>query len=144
MINKALEFNDPDFARYLFKEYLEYASSLNKNERYTQENIHTWSLYTLKLDSKALGFFLKDGDKIDKVMNQKGYSRDIVDKTIQSRIVDSFFRMQKGETTTIAGVKTTNSEIMFVQVPIRKDGKIQPDYVEADWKKIEKDDWQTF
>jgi hypothetical protein len=69
-------------------------------------------------------------------MRQKGFSTMVVNKTIQGRIVDSFFRMQKGETTTITGEKVPNSKIMFMWLATRNDGKIEPDYVEANWKKL--------
>jgi thioredoxin-related protein len=137
MIKIAFQLNEADFARALFKDHLSYASTLNEKERYTKENIEVWSSFILKPGSKALGFFLKDEDKIDKVMDQKGYSRDIVDKNIQSTIVDTFYRMQKGETTTITGDKISNSKIMFKQLPVSLDGKTEPDYVEADWKMLE-------
>lgn len=140
MIKTAFKTNHGDFARELLKEHVDYASKLNENEKYTKENIEVWTLFILKLDSKALGFFLKDGNKIDKVMNQKGYSRDVVDKTIQSRIVDSFFRMQKGETRTVTGAIIPNNEVMFLSLPARKNRVILPedvDYVEANWQTLE-------
>jgi thioredoxin-related protein len=138
MIGEAVKLFDTALARQLFKEHLEYVSGLNETERYTKENIKLWSSFLLKLDSKALQFFLKDSIKIDKVMGQRGFSASNVNKTIQGRIVDSFFRMQMGMTTTITGQKVPNSEIMFMWLPGRKDGKIEPDYVEADWKKLKK------
>jgi thioredoxin-related protein len=138
MISTAFKLKDPDLGREMFKDHLNYESTLNENERYTKENIALWSSFVLKLDSKALGFFLKDADKIDQVMGEKEFSTNVVNATIQGRIVDSFFRMQKGESTTVKGDKIPNSEIMFVRLPIRKDGKIEPDYVEADWKKLTK------
>lgn len=138
MIKTAFKLNNGDFARELLKDHVNYASTVSEKERYTKGNIDVWSSFILKPDSKAFAFFLKDGDKIDKVMNQKGYSRDIVDKAIQARIVDSFFHMQKGETMTPGGVKVPNSEIMFHQLAVRADGKPgEPDYVEADWKELE-------
>jgi thioredoxin-related protein len=136
MIRTARKLNDNDFARELFKDHLNYVSGLNETERYTQDNILLWSSFVLKMDSKALQFFLKDHDKIDQVMRQKGFSIMAVNKTIQGRIVDSFFRMQKGETTTITGKIIPNSEIMFIWLPERQDGKIKPDYMEADWNKL--------
>lgn len=131
---------DDSLARELFKDHLNYAFALGKTERYTKENIGVWSsAFLLKLDSKALKFFLEDGKIIDNVMSQKGYASDVVDKTIQSRIVDSFFRKQGGESTIIfSGKKIPNSKIMFMRLPIRTDGKIEPDYVEADWKELGK------
>lgn len=138
MIQIAFKLHDDDLAREMFKDHLNYASTLNENERYTKDNIFLWSSMLLKIDSKALQFFLKDNSKIDQVMGQKGWSVNVVNGTIQGRIVDSFFRMQKGMTTTITGDKVSNSEIMFMNLPQRKDGKIEPDYVEADWKKLEK------
>lgn len=138
MINTALKFADADLAKQLAKDYVDYASGLNENERYTKENIQLWASFDLGLQSKAFHLFYKDRDKIDQVMNEKGYSQNIVDNTIQKRIVDSFFRMQKGETTIITGEKVLNSEIMFMRLPVRKDGRIQPDFVEADWNRLKK------
>lgn len=138
MIQSAFKLNDIDLAREMFIDHLNYASGLNETDRYTKENIELWSSYVLKLDSKALQFFLKDSNKIDKVMGQKGFSARAVDKTIRGRIVDSFFRMQKGETMTATGTKISNSEIMFMRLPERADGKIEPDPVEADWNTLKK------
>jgi thioredoxin-related protein len=138
MIRIALKMNDADFAREIFKDHMDYVSSLNEKERFTKENIELWASFDLGFTSRAFQFFYKNGKKIDQVMNQKGFATNVVDKSIQSRIIDSFFRMQKGETTTITGKKVPNSEVMFGLLPIRKDGKIEPDYVEADWKELEK------
>jgi tetratricopeptide (TPR) repeat protein len=138
MIKTAFKINEDDLAREMFKDHLNYASTLNENERYTRGNLELWSSILLKPDSKVLQFFLKDFNKIDQVMGQKGFSTGVIDNTIQARIVDSFFRMQKGVTTTITGKKLPNSEIMFMRLPIRKDGKIEPDNVEADWKQLKK------
>jgi thioredoxin-related protein len=138
MIKTAVKLKDGDLAKELFKEHLDYTSVLNENERYTRENIEAWSAIILKIDSKALQLFLSDGEKIDVVMNRKGFASDVVDRTIQSRIVDSFFRMQKGETIAINGNRYSNSEFMFLQLPQRVDGKIKPDYVEADWKGLKR------
>lgn len=138
MIRTASKINDADLAREMFKDHLDYASELNEDQRYTKDNIALWSSYVLKLDSKALQFFLKDYDKIDKVMGNKGWAENAVYKTIKGRIIDSFYRMQKGVTTIITGKKVPNSEIMFMRLPERADGKIEPDYVEADWKKLKR------
>jgi thioredoxin-related protein len=138
MITEAGKLRDTALARQLFQEHLNYAYTLNENERYTKENIRLWSSYVLKLDSKALQFFLKDYSIIDQIMGEKGWSTGVVDATIQGRIVDSFFRMQKGETITATGAKISNSEIMFMRLPVRKDKKIKPDLVEADWKTLKK------
>lgn len=138
MIRTAGKLNDNDLAREMFKDHLNYVSTLNENERYTKQNIELWFSILLKVDSKALQFFIKDSIKIDQVVGQKGFSTMAIDKTIQGRIVDSFFRIQKGETTIITGKKVPNSEIMFMWLPTREDGKIEPDYVEADWKKLKK------
>jgi thioredoxin-related protein len=138
MINTAFKLHDDDIARELFKDHLNYASTLSENARYTKENIGLWSSIILKLDSKALHFFLKDYDKIDMVMGYKGWSENVVFKTIKGRIIDSFYRMQTGLTTTITGAKIPNSEIMFMRLPARADGKIAPDFVEADWKRLKK------
>lgn len=138
MIRIAGTLHDTALEKQLFKEHLDYASGLNEDERYTKENIQLWSSFILKLDSKALQFFLKDYGKIDHVIGEKGWSTNVVNAAIQGRIVDSFFRMQKGETTTITGEKMPNSKIMFMNLPERQDGKIEPDLVEADWAKLKK------
>jgi thioredoxin-related protein len=138
MSRMARKLGDTALEKQLFKEHLEYASGLSEAERYTKENIELWYSFVLKLDSKALQFFLKDYKKIDQVMGKNGFSKEAVNNTIQVRIVDSFFRMQKGETTTITGKKVPNSEVMFMSLPGRRDHKIEPDLVEADWKKLKK------
>jgi hypothetical protein len=136
MIRTALKLND-SVVKEIFKEYLDYTYMLNENERYTKENIEIWSSFILKRDSKAIQFFLRDGDKIDQIMGQKGFSTMAVDNTIQGRIVDSFFKSQKGETRITTGANIPNSEIMFLRLPMRNDGKIELDNVEADWKTLE-------
>jgi thioredoxin-related protein len=136
MIKTALKLQESDFAKKLLKEHLDYAKGLSYTERYKKENIELWASFNLSLTSVAFQFFYKDGYKIDQVMNQKGYSFSIVDRSIQARIVDSFFKMQKGITTIITGKQVPNSEIMFMRLPSRTDGKIEPDYVEANWKSI--------
>lgn len=148
MVKTAFKLNDGGFARELLKDHENYASTLNKKQRYTKENVEVWSSFILNPGSKAFGFFIKDGDKIDKVMNQQGYSREIVDKSIQSTIVDSFFRMQKGETKIVTGTMVPNSEVMFMKLPVIagfNPGSTDPsffvpgtpDYVEANWKQLE-------
>jgi thioredoxin-related protein len=138
MIKTAFQINEGDLAREMFWDHFNYASALKENERYTKQNIELWSSISLKANSKVLQFFLKDADKIDQVMDQKGFSTKTIDKTIQNTIVDSFYRMQKGFTTTNTGKKVPNSEIMFMKLPIKVDGKIEPDNVEADWNTLNK------
>jgi thioredoxin-related protein len=125
MITAAYKSKDDGLAKQLLNEHTDYVIRLKPIERYTKNNIELWAGFTLRSDGPRFNFFYKDGDQIDKVMNEKGYAAAIVDRTIQKEIVDSFYKIHNGK-------------IMFKKLPIRMDGKIEPDYVEADWKKLEK------
>jgi thioredoxin-related protein len=137
MIITAYKFGDNDFGKQLLQEHTAYVKNLTSKERYSKENIQMWSSFLLKSGSDLFNFFYKDGAVIDKVMNRTGYARSVVDKTVQKEVVDSFFKMQKGETTLSVGKKVSNGELMKMgNLPVRLDGKIVSDGTEADWKKL--------
>lgn len=128
MIKTAYKLDDIDLGKLLLEDHTNYAMGLDPGKRYTIENIRLWSTFMLRSDGPRFQFFYKDGDLIDKVMNEKGYAQAIVDRTIQSEIIDSFYKNQKG------GEKMSNTGMHLTRV----DGKIEPDYIEANWKGLEK------
>jgi thioredoxin-related protein len=137
MIRTAMKLNDMNLVKELAREHKAYyLADSNEAARYSKENIELWASYSLTSNSRLFQLFKKNGSIIDKVMGEPGFAINVIDKTIQTEVVDSFFRMQKGETTTTTGKKVRNSEVMFMRLPIWKDGHIEPDYVEADWKKL--------
>jgi thioredoxin-related protein len=125
MINTSYKFGEGDFAKQLLEDHTNYVKGLKREERYTKENIQLWSGFLLRSDGPRFQFFYKDGDLIDKVMKEKGFAQAIVDRSIQSEIIDSFYKNQNGA-------------IMFERLPMRVDGKIEADNREANWKKLEK------
>lgn len=124
MIKSASKLGDTALNRHLFKVLSSYVLTLMPEERYTKERIELWNSMVFSTSSKVFSFFYKDGALIDKVMNKKGYAASFIDKLIQYEIVSQFFKIQERDT------------IMGVKLPIRRDGKITPDYSEADWKKL--------
>lgn len=139
MINTAMKLKDIDLVKKLADEHRNYyLADSNRELRYTKENIQLWASYSLTSKSRLFQLFSKNRDTIDKIMGRTGYATNVVSRTIQTEVVDSFFRMQRDETITVTGKKIPNSEIMFMRLPQRQDGRIEPDYVEADWKKLRK------
>jgi thiol-disulfide isomerase/thioredoxin len=138
MILVAYRFGDYDLGNRLLKEHTEYVKALSPDARYTKANIEMWSsFYFLNRSGAIFHFFQKDGKLINKVMSHPGFAEAVIDKTIQNTIVDSFYRMQRGETTLINGKTVMNSEVMAIgQLPVRMDGQINTDNVEADWRKL--------
>lgn len=137
MIKVAFKFRQETFAKELLEDHWNYVTK-KPDEQFKKENLNLWGNYfTLRSDGPRFQFFYKNGERIDEIMG-KGYAAGVVDKTIQSEIVDSFFRMQKGEATLATGAKIKNSEIMFATVLWRSDYKPMPDYSEADWKTLSK------
>ena len=131
MIKTAYKLVEVDFGKLLLNEHTDYVARLDPRERYTKENIEMWTGFTLRSDGKRFVFFYKDGDKIDKVMNKKGYAATVVDRTIQAEIVDPFYKDQPGGAVMSGG-----------QRPVKyKDGNpltVNGDMTEADWGKLEK------
>ena len=74
MINMATKLGDSSMQRQLLRAHVDYECNLPPEQRYTKENIKFWSSYSLGSKTRLYGFFYKDGDQIDRVMNQKGYS----------------------------------------------------------------------
>lgn len=124
LIRTAQKLGDKELSKQLLKELSNYALSLKPERRYNKERIEVWSLFTFSSSTKVFQFFYKDHSIIDKVMNQKGYAASIVDKTIYKEIVMPFFQSQ------------VTGSIMGKNLPVRMDGKIQPDYTEADWRQL--------
>jgi thioredoxin-related protein len=126
MIDMAIKSNDQKTAITLLKELTDSVSLLPPEKRYSKEIIQLWSQYTLKTDKPVFGFFYKDGNLIDKVMDQKGYSAIVVDRSIQAEIVTPYFLELTKET----GIVMTG---MYLS-----GSKLKLDSTEADWKKLEK------
>ena len=126
MINMALKHSDQQTAVKLLKELTDSVSLLPPKERYKKEIIQLWSLFTLRTDRPVFSFFYNDGKLIDEVMNQKGFSESIVDKSIQGTIVTPFLMEQaKGSGVVMSG--------MYISGP-----GLKTDSSEADWKQLEK------
>lgn len=123
MIKTAEKFQENDLAYQLLNDHTDYAAGLKPENRYTKENIEFWASYLLNSQGKRFLFFYNDGDKIDKVMNKKGYSQAIVDRTIQAEIVTPFYKEQPGGTVMSGGMMMSNTK---------------PDYTEANWSKLYK------
>lgn len=138
MIPVALKFRQEKFAKELMEDHWDYVTKINPSDRFKKENLQIWGDYfTLRSEGERFNLFYKNEKRIDEIMG-KGYAAGVVDKTIQSEIVDSFFRMQKGEAVLATGAKIKNSEIMFVTALWRSDLKPVPDYSEADWETLSK------
>jgi thioredoxin-related protein len=123
MIKTAQKF-DQGLANELIKLYSGYAANLDAKHRYTKDNISFWSLKSLKSDSKVFGFFYKDGKEIDRVMQERGFAADVVDKTIYLEIIIPFFKEQnKNQKLSMTGMYMSG-------------GGLQSDSSEADWGKL--------
>jgi thiol-disulfide isomerase/thioredoxin len=126
MMTIALKLRDTIFIQ-LERELIKYMTTLLPEERYTKERIEVLSIYTYASTTRVFRFFYNDGKLIDKVMNEKGYSRKVIDKTIQTEIVMPFFNEQN------KNPKITMSGMYLGGGPPRP-----ADSSEADWKKLEK------
>lgn len=123
MVKVALDFDTANASK-LIKTYTDHLSAITPGARYTKDNIQFWSLFIFSTESRTFQFFYKDGDKIDKVMNQKGYAAGMVDKAIMTEIVIPFLKEQNKNT-------SIGMSGMYVG------GKgLKPDYSEADWSKL--------
>jgi thiol-disulfide isomerase/thioredoxin len=126
MITTALKLRDNDFALQLVREHTSYLMTLTKNARYTRNNIEMWSAFSISTKTRIFDFFYKDGFLIDKVMNQKGYSAKVVDKSIMDEIVAPFLKDQnKNSLISVSGMFLTNDSLVI-------------DHSEADWRKLKK------
>jgi len=115
---------DTALKRELMGPYKEYLAKLDPKERYIEENVVFWSSLNLSSKSQFFQYFLKDANEIDKVMGRKGYSLDVIDKTIQLELVVPFFYEQtKNPNLPMSGMYLTG---------------LKPDSSEADWKKLER------
>jgi len=126
MINMAMRLNDQQMAVKLLKELTDSVSLLPPKERYKKEIIQLWALFTLRTDRPVFSFFYNDGKLIDEVMDQKGFSASMVDKSIQGTIVTPFLQEQaKGSGVVMSGMYMSGPELKL-------------DSTEADWKQLEK------
>ena len=121
MIKIACQIGENDFAKQLLNDHTNYAAKIKPKQRYTKENIELWAGFTLSSLGKRFNFFYKDGNKIDRVMNKKGYARSVVDRTIQYEIVAPFFKEQ------------ANGAVMSTKWMT---GNSKPDHSEVEWKKM--------
>lgn len=117
---------DPVIFKQALKEYTDYCLTLKPKERYNKENIQMWSNFGyLKSTTRAFQFFYKDGELIDKVMNQKGFAFEIVSRTINQEIVVSFLNKESNGKVVPGGMVVTGPAV-------------KSDYSEANWKKLGK------
>jgi thioredoxin-related protein len=130
MIRIATKLRDTIMQRQLLKTHVDYECNLSPEQRYTRENIQFWASYSLGSKTRLFSFFYKDGDIIDKVMNQKDYARTVIDRTIMDEIVTPFLKEQAAG----SGIAVTGGYLTDVS------GKhlLKTDYSEADWKKLDK------
>jgi thioredoxin-related protein len=128
MVNVAKKMGDT-ISRKLIRLHTDYVSTLAAKERYTKENIAFWVSLNLSVKSDLLQFIFRDGDKVDKVMNKKGYAATQVDKCIQNFVVDPFLSNQYKNPEAKSGVTTINAAT-GVQV---SNAAL---YDETDWKKL--------
>jgi thioredoxin-related protein len=129
MIKIAYKEGDKDFGKQLLEEHTKYIVSLNSEQRYTKENILLWTGFMLNSGSKRFSFFYNDGDKIDKVMQEKGYANKVVDRTVWNEIVDSFLEQQ-------AATSGVVMHGMYLGGPGAS--RLKTNTSEADWKKLKK------
>jgi thioredoxin-related protein len=127
MIKTAEKF-DTALANELSVSHNNYLLTLKPSERYTKEFIEFKEMFLLGSKGQSFKFFYKDGDIIDKVMNEKGYAAKVVDRTVFSEIIEPFFEMHMDSLILKYGkARFANGE-----------RAIKPDYNEADWKTLEK------
>jgi thiol-disulfide isomerase/thioredoxin len=125
MIKRAQQF-DTALARQLIKSHTDYLLTLPTDERYTKEDIEFWNQFIISSKARTFNFFYNDGEQIDRVMNQKGYSTAVVDKTIFHEVIIPFMIEQnKNKSIAVTG--------MYVSGP-----GVKPDYSEANWKELAK------
>lgn len=117
--------SDTAVFRQAIKEYTNYCMTLKPEERYTKDNVQMWSNWALKSTTRAFQFFYKDGELIDRVMNQKGFAREVVARTIEQEIVWPFLREQSNGRVEPGGAILSGPDLTS-------------DYSEADWKKLAK------
>ncbi|WP_166437131.1 thioredoxin family protein [Niastella caeni] len=126
MINTAFKLGDTVYNE-LMKELSKYMATLKREDRYTKDRIEVWKDLIPASTTRIFSFFYEDGDMIDKVMNEKGYSEKVVDKTIQAEMVMSFY------------VEQNKNPKIVLSGMYMGGGSPQPiDYSEADWNKLER------
>jgi thioredoxin-related protein len=123
LISTAYKKGDKDFGKQLMDEHTVYVAGLPRHKRYTRENIELWAGFLLGSEKKRFHFFYKDGDYIDRMMNQKGYAAKVIDKTIEYEIIQPFYKTQPGGEIMVPGLFTKNKKTVDI---------------EADWEKLRK------
>jgi thioredoxin-related protein len=95
MINTSKTLGDTALTKQLYKEYLNFYSHADKNKLYTKENI---SFISDHLSSRSMFFYLfyPNGQKVDSVMNEKGFAQRVIDRVIQHEIVYPFLKIEPG------------------------------------------------
>jgi thioredoxin-related protein len=129
MIQTARASDNSEVEMKLLKELGKYMLSLPKEVRYTKERIEIWKNVTFSSTSKTFSFFLNDARMIDDVMNEKGFSDKIVDRTIFEEISLPFLNEQnKNKDVSMSG-----------RIPLAQGGISLSSYTaETDWKHLEK------
>ncbi len=128
MVMVALKLNQNDLATKLLKDHLAYALTLPKEKRYTKQNIEMWNSISFSSKTSVFKFFYNDGKIIDRVMAKKGFSRTVVDKTINWEFVQPFFAEQnKNASIEMNGGMLTN---------LNGKNTLPVDSSEADWQKL--------
>jgi thiol-disulfide isomerase/thioredoxin len=125
MSKTAFKLQEDSLAKQLLDEHTDYVMHLKPKERYTKENIEFWASFILNSSKKRFRFFYKDRNKIDRVMNARGYAQSVVDKTIQNEIVVPFYLTQPGG--------SAMKEQMSLLDPRKT---IEVDTTEANWKSL--------
>lgn len=117
-------------SRELVRLHEQYISNLPIKERYTKENITFWSTLNLTGNRKIVRFYCQDGDKIDRIMQKKGYARAQIDKWVQNSVVVPFIIEQLQNSEAKAGVTTINTSTGAMV-------SNKTDYHEANWDKLQ-------
>lgn len=126
MISTAFGLGETDLAMQAIKEYTDYCLTLPPTQRYNKDNLQMWSNLALSSKTRAFQFFLKDGDIMDRVMNQKGFAQGVVCKTIENEIVWPFLK-----------AASNNSPQMNPGAVLSGPG-VKANYDEANWKELYK------
>jgi thioredoxin-related protein len=126
MIDFALKLQQSEFAIQLLKEQVAYVKTLSKEKRYTRENLQVWNSIDFSTKTTIFQFFYKDGEIIDRVMGDPGFSKRVIDRSIKTQFINPFFKEQnKDSTITMLGMVQMDN------------GKLKRNFDDADWKKLE-------
>ena len=99
LIDKGLLFGDRDFAQQVERDYFQYLTKQPKSVIYTKDNIEFIASVIPDTKSEWFSMFYKDGEKINKLMDQTGFARRAIDSAIAREYINPVFnKLQKGET----------------------------------------------